>query len=217
MMSDDFASITCNCGRCRISVLDPQVRYSMECLCLDCRQRAMISAHLGNDRAFPESLKTRAHGIHILYFANALQVSVGAQELLQYRKLREGAFNTTAYTRCCGTIMMSTHPAYEGQSISVLPDNCIVEHVQVEPVSMRLFAGDFPAEKLDALEGAGTLPVVYSPYEEMDSQAMASFIQAVTAPVGKASSFQGSVTYESLYAEADILIEDLLFHASRLP
>ena len=216
-MSEGFASITCSCGLCRISVLDSQVRYSMECLCLDCRQRAMISAHLGNDRAFPESLRTREHGIHIIYFANALQVSDGAQELLQYRKLRAGAFNTTAYARCCGTIMMSTHPAYEGQSISVLPDNCIVEDVHDEPISMRLFAGDFPADKLDALESVGTLPVVYSPYEEMDGQAMASFIQAVTTPVGKASSFQGSITYESLYAEADILIDDLLFHDSRLP
>ena len=52
-------------------------------------------------------------GIDLLYFANALVVDDASCRLLEFSKLREDAFNTTAMTTCCGTIMCGADPAYE--------------------------------------------------------------------------------------------------------
>ena len=215
-MSKNKALLACHCGECNIILLDRRVRYKIECLCFDCRQRAMISQSMGNPRAFPNPLEKRARGVEIIYFSNALQVDDKSRTLLQFRKLREDGFNVTAYASCCGTIMLSSHPAYDGQSVSVLPNNCRVKGEIDTSVSMFLFAGDFSQEKLHALEIPKGVPVVFSPYEEMEEAPMQRFVQAATAKYESEGSAEPFVTYEQLYQDVALIISDDYFDESRI-
>lgn len=215
-MAEKTAVLSCHCGECKVVLLDHRVRCKIECLCFDCRQRAMISQSMGNPRAFPDSLKDREQGIEIMYFSNAMQVDEKSLTLLQFRKLREDGFNVTTYSTCCGTIMLSSHPAYDGQSVSVLPNNCRVEGEIDAPVSMVLFASDFPEEKLKGLNVPEGTPVVFSVYEEMEEDPMQRFVQAATAKYEQASSSEPFVTYELLYQNAELVISDDYFDESRL-
>ena len=43
-MADETSHLTCRCGQCRITLCDPDMRFRVECLCVDCRERALISA-----------------------------------------------------------------------------------------------------------------------------------------------------------------------------
>jgi len=215
-MPENTALLACHCGECKIILLDRRVRYKIECLCFDCRQRAMISQSMGNPRAFPDPLKKRARGVEIIYFSNAMQVDDKSRTLLQFRKLREDGFNVTTYASCCGTIMLSSHPAYDGQSVSVLPNNCRVEGETDTSVSMFLFAGDFSEEKLQALEIPEGVPVVFSAYEEMEEAPMQRFVQAATAKYESEGSTEPFVTYEQLYQDVALIISDDYFDESRI-
>ena len=215
-MSEKTALLSCHCGECKVVLLDHRVRCKIEGLCFDCRQRAMISQSMGNPRAFPDSLKNRDQGIEIIYFSNAMQVDEKSLALLQFRKLREDGFNVTAYSTCCGTIMLSSHPAYERQSVSVLPNNCLVEGEIDTPGSMVLFASDFSEEKLKDLNLPEGTPVVFAPREQMEKEPMQRFVQAATAKYEQEGSSEPFATYGQLYQNAELIISDDYFDESRL-
>ena len=112
--------------------------------------------------------------------------------------------------------MLSSHPAYDGQSVSVLPNNCRVEGEIDTSVSMFLFAGDFSEEKLQALEIPEGVPVVFSAYEEMEEAPMQRFVQAATAKYESEGSAEPFVTYEQLYQDVALIISDDYFDESRI-
>ena len=209
-------TLTCQCGACEIEVLDSSVRYRAECLCFDCRQRAMISSGMGNLKAFPESLANYSCGSDILYFANLLRVSEQTKAKLEFRKLRESGSNVTTYARCCGTIMLSAHPAYDGKSITVFPDNCRISQSLVDvPTNAYLFALDFPQEKFRELKMHGLIPAIFSGDESLDAVELPKFMAAAQAAIDEVWLAQPHTTYEALYADVQIVVSDDLFADSR--
>ena len=52
-MSEAAAYIECRCGQCRITFGDPTIRYRLNCLCCDCRQRLLIFAGSSKEYTLP--------------------------------------------------------------------------------------------------------------------------------------------------------------------
>ena len=117
-MTEPEAFLECRCGACRITLCDPTVRFHVECLCFDCRQRGLISASKNPGNALPNAVANFERGVDLVYFANALIVDEASQELLEFTKLTADAFNTTMMSTCCGTLLCGKHPLYEGPTIS---------------------------------------------------------------------------------------------------
>ena len=151
-MHEQSSFLRCRCGQCELTLCDPIMRYRLECLCFDCRQRGLISASKNPGNALPIDVINYVRGVDDYYFANGFLVDDKSRDLLFFSKLREDAFNTTAMSACCGTLMCGTHPVYEGASISVNADSCRVSTPFVMPNQVILFGCDFPQEKYTEVE-----------------------------------------------------------------
>ncbi|MEM7468030.1 MAG: hypothetical protein AAF387_14240 [Pseudomonadota bacterium] len=138
-----------------------------------------------------------------------------ARDLLAFTKLREDAFNTTAMATCCGTYMCGVHPVYEGASISVNADSCVVSVPEYIPSQALLFGCDFPPEKYKTLLTTRDVPKLYSVYDEADREEMIAFLNAVRDPLAENYKAEGYVTFEQLCSEKDINLDNSFFDQSR--
>lgn len=213
--SDGSAFLECQCGRCRLTLCDPTMRYRLECLCCDCRQRGLQFASKRPENELPAAIVNYERGIDDYYFANAFLVDDAARDLLEFSKLRPDAYNTTASAACCGTLLCGTHPVYEGASVSVNADSCRVSIPVVAPFNALLFGCDFPAEKYAAVLERCTVPSLFSVYDETDHAEMIAFLKAVTEPLADAYKMPGYVTFEQLCAGKSVTIDNSFFSESR--
>ncbi|MFT4562132.1 MAG: hypothetical protein ACI9BW_001876 [Gammaproteobacteria bacterium] len=209
------AQLACRCGACQITICDPRVRFRIECLCFDCRQRALISASKGPANALSQSFSDYQRGVDLYYFANALIVPEESRLLLEYSKLREDAFNVTAMSTCCGTVMCGAPPVFEGGAIWATPDTCTINGASGMAPQFYLFSNDFPEDKCAALPLSNTIPTLGSAFEEMRSPLLQTLLRAIRAPIDVQSTQPGYTTFEQLYAEQDLKVDNSCFEQSR--
>jgi len=214
-MPDPEAFLECRCGACRITLCDPALRSRSQCLCFDCRQRGLISASKRSGNSLPAAVANFERGIDLLYFANALIVDQASRDLLEFSKLTADAFNTTAMSTCCGTLMCGTHPLYEGNTISVNADSCRVTTPSSMPVQATAFACDIPDKYAAALVQNSLAPVIFSVYEELESPTMKAFISAVTAPISADANATATTNFEELCDTKSLTIDNACFAESR--
>ena len=214
-MSKLSASLECQCGKCRLTLCDPRMRYRLECLCFDCRQRGLQFASKRPENRIPIDILNYERGIDDYYFANAFLIDDESKKLIEFTKLREDAFNTTAMASCCGTYLCGVHPVYNGGSISVNADSCRVSVPEIIACQTLLFGCDFPAEKYDALVKNRDVPALFSVYDETEHPEMIRFIQIVTQPLDEQYKIDGYITFEQLSAEKTIILDNTFFAESR--
>jgi hypothetical protein len=215
-MHEQSSFLRCRCGQCELTLCDPIMRYRLECLCFDCRQRGLISASKNPGLALPIDVINYVRGVDDYYFANGFLVDDKSRDLLFFSKLREDAFNTTAMSACCGTLMCGTHPVYEGASISVNADSCRVSTPFVMPNQVILFGCDFPQEKYTEVEKRADVPLLFSVYDEIDKDPMHRFLEAVREPLSDNYKYSGYVTFAGLCEQAEVQIDNSCFDESRL-
>lgn len=215
-MNKTPAFLACRCGASRIVLSDPRMRCRTECMCCDCRQRGLISAARGSGNALPEAVACFERGIDLYYFANALVVDEASRALLEFSKLRNDAFNTTAMSACCDTLMCGIHPAYEGCSISVNADSCRVAVPEVIANQMVLFGCDVPAASCAARGARGDVPIVYSMADELDTPPMVALLGALRTPVEPRYLGPGVTSFEALCASRPVRLDNAFFAESRV-
>ena len=154
-------------------------------------------------------------GVDLMYFANAMTVDDDSKELLEFSKLTEEAFNTTAMSTCCGTLMCGTHPMYEGTTISVNADSCRVTTPSSIPVQAVAFASDCPKEPAEKIIGDSPVPVLFSVYEEMESTTMQVFVAAVTEPISDSAAAKATTRFEELSAAKPLTVDNAFYEESR--
>jgi len=214
-MTDETGYLACRCGQCRITLCDPYMRYRTECMCVDCRQRGLISASRRPGNELPPAVAAYERGIDLYYFTNALKVDDASFERMEFSKLRADANNTTCMSSCCGTLMCGVHPIYGGHTISVNADSCRVTVPSVMPSKLIGFGCDIPADKCEAIRQRDTRPLVMSLEAEIDEPHMVELLAAVTAPVPERFSREGR-TFEALCAaKNNTRIDNAFFEESR--
>lgn len=191
------------------------MRYRLECLCFDCRQRGLQFASKRRENELHADILNYARGIDDYYFANAFLIDDASRDLIAFTKLREDAFNTTAMSGCCGTYLCGVHPVYEGASVSVNADSCRVSVPEIIPTQVLLFGCDFPPDKYEALLADRDVPILFSVYDETDNDEMVAFLRAATEPLAEQCKVDGYVTFEQLCAEKTIKIDNSFFEESR--
>jgi hypothetical protein len=215
-MTEPDACLECRCGACRITLCDPTVRFHIECLCVDCRQRGLISASKNSGNSLPDAIVNFERGVDLMYFANALIVDDASRKLLEFTKLTADAFNTTMMSTCCGTLMCGTHPLYEGTTISVNTDSCRVKTSSSMPLQAVAFTCDIPDEQAAAINRRSTVPVIFNLYEELDNPAITALVKAVAVPVSVSASAAATTNFEKLCAMKPVTIDNTCFEESRL-
>jgi hypothetical protein len=214
-MAEPEAFIECRCSACRIILCDPAVRFRLECLCFDCRQRGLISASKKPGNDLPEAVANFERGVELVYFANALVVDEASRETLEFTKLTADAFNTTMMSTCCGTLLCGTHPLYEGTTISVNADSCRVTTSSSMPLQAVAFTCDLPDQHAAAIIGRSTVPVIVNLYDEPDSRIVKALVSAVTTPIAASVNAAATTNFEDLCAAKTVTIDNAYFEESR--
>ena len=214
-ITENTAVLECQCGKCRLTLCDPRMRYRSECLCFDCRQRGLQFESRRPGNQLPAAVINYERGIDLYYFANAFLVDDASRELLAFSKLREDSFNTTAMSACCGTLMCGTHPVYEGASVSVNADSCRVSVRSIVPNQLVSFGCDCPTDKYEEILKRRDVPTLFSVYDETDREEMIALLNAVTEPLAPGYKRDGYVTFEQLCAAKTIEIDNSFFEESR--
>jgi hypothetical protein len=214
-MAEPEAYLQCRCGACRITLCDSTMRSHIECLCFDCRQRGLISASKSPGNSLPEAVANFERGVDLVYFANAFILDEASRELLEFSKLTEDGFNTTATSTCCGTLMCGTHPMYEGTTISVNADSCRVTTTSSEPLQAVVFACDAPEERAAAIVRRSEVPVIFAVYEELEHPVLKALVSAVTEPISDIASATATTNFEKLCASKPLTINNAFFEESR--
>ena len=214
-MTKPEALLECRCGAVRIILCDPTVRFHVQCLCFDCRQRGLISARKRPGNALPNAVANFERGVDLVYFANALVVDEASHELLEFTKLTADAFNTTMMSTCCGTLLCGTHPLYEGTTISVNTDSCRVTTSSSMPLQAVAFTCDIPDEYAEAITRRSKVPMIFNLYEELESPAVKALVSAVTTPISYSASALATTNFEKLCAAKPITVDNTYFDESR--
>lgn len=196
-------------------LIDPNMRYRLECLCFDCRQRGLQFQSKRAENKLDPAIVNYERGVDDYYFANAFSIDEASLALIEITKLREDAFNTTAMASCCGTYMCGTHPVYEGGSVSVNADSCKVSVSTLMPNRAILFGCDFPADKYAAICERSDVPMLYSVYDQTDHDEMISFIKIVTEPLANVFKNEAYITFEQIAAEKCVTIDNSFYEESR--
>lgn len=191
------------------------MRSRTECLCFDCRQRGLISASRRPENALPKEVANFERGVDLFYFTNALVVDHESQELLEFSKLTDDGFNTTAMSSCCGTLMCGTHPMYDGNTISVNADSCRVTVSSEVSVQAVVFACDAPQEQASDIAQRSEVPVFFDVYNELEHPTLQAFVGAVTAPISDEASARATTNFETLCAAKPMTINNDFFEESR--
>ncbi len=206
-MTEPEAYLQCRCGACRITLCDPTMRARTGCLCFDCRQRGLISASKSPGNSLPDAVANFERGVDLVYFANALIVDEASRQLLEFSKLTEDGFNTTAMSTCCGTLMCGTHPMYEGTTISVNADSCRVTTTSSIPLQVVVCACDAPEEDAAVIVQRSAVPVIFALYEELDHPVLETLVGAVTEPISDKASAIATTNFEELCAAKPLTIQ----------
>jgi hypothetical protein len=214
-MTEKPSVLECQCGKCRLTLCDPRMRYRLECLCFDCRQRGLQFASKRPENELPADILKYERGVDDYYFANAFTIDDASRDLMVFTKLREEAFNTTAMSSCCGTYMCGVHPVYQGASVSVNADSCRVSVPEVIPNRVLLFGCDFPPGKYGALLESRDIPVLFSVYDEAENDEMVAFLSAATEPLAEQYKINEYVTFEQLCSEKTIKLDNSFYDESR--
>ena len=214
-MAEPEAYLQCRCGACRITLCDPTMRTRTECLCFDCRQRGLISASKSPGNSLPDAVANFERGVDLVYFANALIVDEASRQLLEFSKLTEDGFNTTAMSTCCGTLMCGTHPMYEGTTISVNADSCRVTTTSSIPLQVVVCACDAPEEDAAVIVQRSAVPVIFALYEELDHPVLETLVGAITEPISDKASAIATTNFEELCAAKPLTISNAFFDESR--
>jgi hypothetical protein len=214
-MTEPEAFLECRCGSCRITLCNPVMRSHTECLCFDCRQRGLISASKNPVNSLPEAVVNFERGVDLVYFTNAFIVDKASRELLEFSKLTEDGFNTTAMSTCCATLMCGTHPLYEGATVSVNADSCRVTTPSIIPSQAVVFACDAPDDRAAEINRRRTVPVIFDVYRALETPPMKAFVSAVTAPIADSASAMATTNFEELCAAKPVTIDNACFAESR--
>ena len=112
--------------------------------------------------------------------------------------------------------MCGAHPAFEGAAIWATPDSCKIITHSTMPPQFYLFSSDFPADKCAALSEQNNIPTIASAFAEIDSPSMVALLAAVRAPLAAQYTSVPHTTFEQLYADQPITIDNACFHETRV-
>ena len=96
--------LSCDCGVCRLTLNDPDPRYSVLCACEDCRQALRWAAKFGG--------RTPKDILNLVYFRSDFS-EIQGKEYIITNKLRDDSRSTRLFCKKCYACIGVDHIAYQ--------------------------------------------------------------------------------------------------------
>eukprot|EP00485_Elphidium_margaritaceum_P020640 CAMPEP_0202712978 /NCGR_PEP_ID=MMETSP1385-20130828/47780_1 /ASSEMBLY_ACC=CAM_ASM_000861 /TAXON_ID=933848 /ORGANISM="Elphidium margaritaceum" /LENGTH=242 /DNA_ID=CAMNT_0049373183 /DNA_START=26 /DNA_END=754 /DNA_ORIENTATION=- len=163
-------SLACPCGKLKM-VIQGQLRYRVQCLCVDCRAR-VICSKVKNPAI--QELTDYKRGVDAYYFGNALLVSDEAKKLVDFFKVKDDANSINMKSSCCGQLMAVINPCYIGNVIYTTPDGpnlTLAPGTEIPKQSFSIWPKDFPGDKKKALPADSPVDLDFNDPESLKANA----------------------------------------------
>ena len=118
------ARVRCWCGRASLTFAHRAPRAALECCCHDCTQKVAWSRRRWEAG---EGRRRTPAVARLVYLENRLSADVRGGELLEHRRLRDGAGSPFVAATCCGAVLAVDNAFYHGNVVAVLQEACELE------------------------------------------------------------------------------------------
>lgn len=203
-MSDEKkkASIRCKCGTVSIELAGSKCLGSAACCCVDCYQRYDHYASLGGPPV-PEAIAKREKPNACYYFPNRL-MNVKGKDKITFSRLRADGNTVHMVASCCHSILVTDHPMYGGNVVSLFPAYGGYEGEPEDSVFFYSSVRDWPDEEYAKLpkDEAHLYFTATGPAGSEDPPFMPAFVKfqeclATASP----ELLEGVTTFQSLLEE----------------
>ena len=135
MSAKKRGTISCDCGKCEITVADGRAIQYFRCGCEDCRQAAQW-AKLKGGKA-PDQL------LHAYYIPADIITSKGKQ-FMKNVKLRNDGRSSRIYCIECYSLIGVDNPRYQSNVLLISPKHCKTDCDLSVPLTLMLHMIDYP-------------------------------------------------------------------------
>jgi len=199
-----MATLSCNCRKIEVQLGESTPRLTAECLCCDCVQKLVHAASLGcGGRPFYDILSHKTPA-RLDYFTNKFTLAKGGEDDVYFWKLRESAASEVMSCATCHSILMITHPLYNGNCVAVLPDQVKYTNYTPSEPEIRWNVMDWTLEEQKNLS---KLPVFYAENGEFKGDLPEIFgLMGGKMTVEIPANFPGDTSYQTLQGKKETKI-----------
>jgi len=216
-----MATISCNCGKVKLTLPNVVPKYRCGCCCTECLQRAYIGA---NGKP-PAAVKDLEEPVDLLYIDS--QIMKPDQETLAnlavFKLNKADAPNVNLRATCCGTVLCTQHQGFHAPHSMATFNNlrpflkCDFENVPKS--QLNVWTMDWLEKKSIALAlnekstSGEALPQIFDVMTALEEKPITDLISALQIEVSIKP--ENSISYAELCDGIDVEIENDFFAESR--
>jgi hypothetical protein len=219
--SSDKATITCFCGKVKLTLPNASPKYRSGCCCTECLQRA----HIGSNGNPPAAVKHLAEPVDLFYVdSQIMNPDLETLANLAVFKLNTvDAPNMNLRATCCGAVLCTEnqefHVPHSMATFNNLRPFVKCEFSNVPESRMNVFTKDWPEEKRKALAfkdqstRGDALPQIFDPRTALEEEAIIELISPLQTKARQEPGY--SISFAELCDSMEVTIEQAYYHESR--
>ena len=223
--SSKMATISCNCGKVKLTLPNAVPKFRCGCCCTECLQRAYI----GTNGKLPAAVKNMEEPVDLFYVDS--QITKPDPETLAqlavFKLNKAGAPNVNLRATCCGTVLCTQHQEFHAPHSMVTFNNLRpflkCEFGKVPKSKSNVWTMDWPEEKSKALAlnekstNGEALPQIFDVMTALEEKPITDLISALQ--IEASAKPENSISYAELCDGMEVEIEKAFFDEShaRLP
>ncbi len=219
--SSKMATISCNCGKVKLTLPNAVPKFRCGCCCTECLQRAYI----GTNGKLPAAVKNLEEPVDLLYVDSQIMKpdpeTLGKLALFKLNKV--DAPNISLRATCCGTVLCTQHQGFHAPHSMVTFNNLRpflkCEFGKVPKSKFNVWTMDWPEEKSKALAlnekstSREALPQIFDVMKALEEKPITDFISALQ--IEASTKPENSISYAELCEGMEVEIEKAFFDESR--
>ncbi len=219
--SSQMSTITCSCGKVKLTLPNAVPKFRCGCCCTECLQRAYI----GSNGKPPAAVKNLEEPVDLFYIDSQI-VKPDPETLakLAVFKLDEpDAPNVNLRATCCGTVLCTEHQEFHVPHSMATFNNLRpflkCEFAKVPKSKSNVWTKDWPVEKLKALAlrekstRGEALPQILDVVAALEEKPITDLISALQ--IEASAKPENSISYAELRNGMEVKIEKAFFDESR--
>ncbi len=219
--SSKMSTITCSCGKVKLTLPNAVPKFRCGCCCTECLQRAYI----GSNGKPPAAVKNFEEPVDLLYVDSQIMKpdSETLAKLAVFKLNERDAPNVNLRATCCGTVLCTEHQEFHVPHSMATFNNLRpflkCEFANVPKSKSNVWTKDWPGEKLKtlALKEKSTrgeaLPQIFDVATALEEKPIIDLLSALQ--IEALAKPENSISYAELRDGMEVKIEKAFFDESR--
>ncbi len=219
--SSKMSTITCSCGKVKLTLPNAVPKFRCGCCCTECLQRAYI----GSNGKLPAAVKNLEEPVDLFYVDSQIMKpdSETLAQLAVFKLNKADAPNVNLRATCCGTVLCTQHQEFHAPHSMATFNNLRpflkCEFANVPKSKSNVWTMDWPEEKSKALAlnekstRGEALPQIFDVMTALEEKPITDLISALQNEASEKP--ENSISYAELRDGMEVKIEKAFFDESR--